>query len=154
MWTWTEVLKKSAMTLEKGNASTTLNTTLNGAWLGLLKDNIGLTDGSTTADITGHEATFDGYTKKAITWTGPFIGEGDTSLLQGGAQLFQPTGSATVNTVYGQFLLGSDSSTLLAFEMYNSPIPLADANAGFVVVPMTGIPNPSQGFGNSIVSNI
>ena len=70
------------------------------------------------------EATFTGYTAKTITrtqsgstWAVPTTSGGTTSSTYGTAQSWSPTSS---QTVYGYFVVGATSTTLLFAELFSS----------------------------------
>jgi hypothetical protein len=153
MWQPTRVLLDGFLALSKGDATIATNRTLSNCWLGLLKDLVAPVLGSDTSLIAGHEATYSGYARvQPAIVNGPFVGENSFSLISGNATLFQPSDTITPNTIYGHFLLGDDSTTLLAVELFDSPIPLSGPETGFVDAPIIGLGNNLAGYGASIVS--
>lgn len=153
MWTPSRTLLNSAMALLGGD-TVPAGTTLDGAFLGLLKDPISYNIDSDDSVVTNGEANYEGYARQAISaWTGPNTGQGGFSLLSDGAHVFAPTGDDTVNTIFGQFLIGSDSTTVLAVEMYDGAIPLPAPADALVSLPIFGAGPNAAGYGRSLVSN-
>lgn len=153
MWTPSRVLLNGVMSLAAGNASITQSHTLKGAFLGLLREAISYTPDSDDSIVTSKEANYQGYARQAISsWSGPFVGQVGFSLEEGGAKLWQPTGDDTTNTIFGQFLIGSDSATILGVEIFDSSIPLPSPSDAFVSVPIFGVGPNTAGYGSSIVS--
>jgi len=120
--------------------------------LGLFKQPLGPTVDSTLAELEAIEADFPGYARIPLgAWTGPFTAQNGKTLVADGAIVFEATGDDSTNTIYGQFLVGSDSLTLIGAEPFNSPISLGEAGRALVVTPMVGLPS-EQVYGASIVS--
>jgi hypothetical protein len=128
-------------------------TKLTGAFVGLLKDTINVnidSDDSVTLDA---EANYDGYARTTLgASTVPFGGQGDFALIGGTAHTWVPTGDDTVNTITGQFLVGSDSVSVLAVELFDPNVPLPSSTFGFIGVPIFGFGPNSAGYGQSIIT--
>lgn len=153
MWVPTWELLKRMMARSVGSDTTTA-APLKGAFVGLLKDAYAPTVNSVyVGDVKTHEANYDGYGQQSITFNPPFRGQTSFELSDSTSNLnWQPTGSTTINTVTGQFMLASDSTTLLAVEMFNAPIPLPNPSTAFTTVIIFGL-GSLFGYGNSLVSN-
>jgi hypothetical protein len=148
------VFLDSSARLMTGDASITASHTLKNAFVGLVNAPFTYDPEGNGSDVLANEANYPGYAKQSISsWSGPFVGQGGFSLFDGGAHLFQPTGSDTANTIYGQFLVGSDSVTILGVEFYDGPIPLPNAETGFVTTVIVGYGPNTKGYGSSIVTN-
>jgi hypothetical protein len=153
MWTPSRKLMNDFMILMTGDASISQGGTLKGALVGLLKQAIAYTPDSADSIVTSGEANYSGYARQAISaWTGPFRGQNGFSLDAGNAMVWEPSATTTLNTIYGQFLIGSDSVAILAVELFDNPIPLGDVSVGFVGTPIFGVGPNLAGYGNSIVS--
>lgn len=154
MWSPYRELLDGMVALTMGDATIATNRTLKNSWLCLLKTALPFNIGDTTAVLAGNEANFEGYhrTQPAII-NGPFVGQNNYSLGSGAAILWQPTGSDSPNTIFGQVLIGSDSSTMLAHELFDSPVPLATEENGFVDVPIIGVGPNAAGYGSSIITS-
>lgn len=152
MWVPKRKLLDAALTLLNDD-TVAAGSLLDGSSLALLRTNISPSiDGDDSIELAA-EANFDGYTRAPVTFTGPFIGQGGFSLLANGSNVFQPDGDDTVNTIYGQFLVGSDSVSVLAVELFDAPIPLPDSSAALVSTPIFGLGANVAGYGKSTVSN-
>jgi hypothetical protein len=122
-----------------GNSSMTLHTAVKNSFEILITNEPAPTVNTVLADLT--EATYTGYLRQVCaTWTGPFVAEGDYSLEVGPAHHWQPTDTITLNTITGHALVGDDSVTLLATEMFDQPIGLSSILTGFDTVPRIGLP--------------
>lgn len=152
MWVPLRVLLDSALTLLNDD-TVPAGSKLAGSFLALLKDNVAPAIDMADSVLLNGEANYDGYVRAPLTFTGPFTGQGSFSLLADGANVFQPDGSDTVNTIVGQFIVGSDSVTCLAVELFDQPIPLPLPMSGFVVTPIFGLGPNISGYGKSVVSN-
>lgn len=153
MWTPTRLLLNGAMTAIVGGVPAG-GSTLENAILGLLKAPVSVSLDLTFGDVSASEANFSGYDRQAIpSWSGPYTGQGGYSLVSNGAFLFEQDDTITFNTIYGGFLLGSDSATLLAVELFDAAIPMGSVSVGFVYTPIFGMGNNAAGYGKSIVSN-
>jgi len=120
--------------------------------VGLYKQPFGPTVDTTLAELEAIEADYPGYARHAIAaWNGPFIAQNGKTLVADDAIVFQATGDDSTNTIYGQFLIGSDSVTYLGAEPFNTPISLGEAGRALVSTPIVGLP-PDQVYGASIVS--
>jgi len=105
-------------------------------------------------DVSASECDFSGYGRHVIEgWSGPYTGQGGYSLVRNGAATFELDAEDTINTVYGAGLLSDDSITLLAVELFNSPISLGEVGQGFSMLPIFGFGANAAGYGRSIVSN-
>ena len=102
---------------------------LAGAFVGLYTAGPTPTRQSLLTNFT--EATFTGYSRQAVNWTGP-INEPDGSASQlGSSSVFALSATTTLNTVAGALLIGNDSVTLLGAESFSAPIPLVNVGDGF-----------------------
>jgi hypothetical protein len=153
MWVFQWPTLKALMARIGGSDTVTL-APFAGAKIGLLNAQYAPTPDSVyTGDVAAHEANFTGYAHGAVTFGAPFRGQNTFEVLEATAPVtFTPTDSVKPNTIFGWFLLGSDSVTLLAVEMFNVAIPLPDANHSLSGVPIIGV-NSAQGFGSSMVSS-
>ena len=87
------------------------------------------------------EANYDGYARKACAFGGtPFIDENGIFTLQGAASVFQPSDTITSNSVYGYVLTGTSTTTVMAGEVFNSPVPLTGPTTALTIVPRFGVP--------------
>lgn len=152
MWVYSRAMLDGIATQLSDDTIPT-STTLKNSWLGLLRGTVDYTPDSDDSIVTTNEANYEGYMRQQLTsWGAVFVGEGLLSLRAAPALQFQPTGDDTVNTIFGQFIMGSDSSTLLAVELFDEPIPLPNSLSALVTVVITGLGQPDTGFGSSIVS--
>lgn len=153
MWTLTYPCLK-AILAHAGTSDTVTTAPFVGAVVGLLKDHYAPGPGSVyTGDVAIHEADFTGYAHQPLALGKVAQGQGGYVLSDSTATFqWQPTDAAKSQSIYGQFLLGADSVTLLGVEMFNAPIPLPDANHALTVVVIVGL-NAYGGYGNSLVSN-
>jgi hypothetical protein len=90
--------------------------------LKLFSNNITPAESDTAGTYT--EATFTGYVAKTITrtqsgatWAVPTTSAGTTSSTYGTAQSWSPT---TSQTIYGYYVIGATSTTLLFAEVFSS----------------------------------
>lgn len=152
MWVPMRKLLNAGMTLLNDDTVAAGNK-LAGSFLGLLKDQISPSIDMDDSVVLNGEADYQGYSRAAVTFTGPFTGQSGWSLIADSANVFQPSGNDTVNTITGQFLVGSDSTSVLAVELFDAPIPLPNAETALVTTPIIGMGPNSAGYGRSIVSN-
>lgn len=128
--------------------------TLTGAFLCLFKAVPSTDPDVGFGDDSIKEADFSGYARASVgAGSGVYVGQGNGSLQEYGANLFTCDSTTTVNTIYAQGILGSDSVTLLAVELFDTPIPLPGPGAGLVTTPIVGAKVNTAGYGNSAVSN-
>jgi len=99
------------------------------------------------------EADYSGYARQPAAggWVGPFIGEGNFSLVQLPSMLFQPNDTITFNVIYGAMLIGNDSVTLLGGEVFDAPIPLNSVLNQLTIIPRFGL-SPLSNYGMSVVA--
>jgi hypothetical protein len=149
MWVPTRTLL-NAIAKELGNATVGTNGSLKGTFLGLVRETFAPTVDSVLGDFT--EANFQGYARssQSVTWN-PVTAQDGKSLVQGSPVLWEMTGNASPNTIFGHMLIGSDSVTLLAAEVFNDPIPLANIGDGFPDTPLFGF-DPNANYGDSLVA--
>lgn len=107
----------------------------------------------TLADLT--EATYSGYHRMGMSTIGAPVGPIKAS--DGSWEMQFPSitwiGSSTVavNTIYGHFLLSSDSTELMGVELFDAPIPISGPTSGFVDVVRLGC-SPLTMFGKSVIA--
>jgi aspartokinase len=96
--------------------------------LKLYSGNVTPAETDTAASYT--EATFTGYTAKTLTrtqsgatWAVPTTSTGTTSSTYGTAQVWSPT---TSQSIYGYYVVGATSTTLLFAELFSSVKNLAN----------------------------
>lgn len=152
MWTPTDTLLDSALKLLNDDTVPS-NTLLAGSFLAFLKAPHDFSFSSVYGDVSAKLATSLGYPPLALTFTGPFTGQGGKDLLSGGGHVITMGGSDTGATIYGHVILGDDSVTLLAGEIFDTPVALGTIGDGFVDNPLFGIAPNAAGFGNSVVSS-
>lgn len=81
------------------------------------------------ADLTGNEASFDGYTAGGTalpTLTGPVNVADNSRALLASVQWIVPASPTSTQTVYGYFLDGLAGPDWAMGEMFDAPIPLPD----------------------------
>jgi len=132
------MLVPTAAALESFIADLTADTTwLGGASVGLYQTQITPTDQTVLADLT--EANYDGYARKVShTWSPTFVDPNGLYSKQAQTLVFQPTGDDTMNTIYGLFVTGDDSTALLAVEPFDSPIPLTGTLSNITITLRVG----------------
>lgn len=139
-----------ALALSVGSDSINPKASLKGSFLALIDQPFN-PQPSDSFD-TYHEASFNGYARgnESPAWS-PFTGQGGMALIAGQTILFELGSSTAPATLYGHCLLGSDSVTLLAAEVFNPPISLANPGDGFLDTPIFGFA-PKAGYGTSAIS--
>lgn len=152
MWVPTRPLLAAMLSAVNGVGADTF-AILDGAFSALIKAPYGPTVNSVLTDPSLSEANYQGYARQAISaWNGPYVGQNAKSLTADSALFWSPTGDDTVNTIYGHMLIGSDSTTLLAVEMFDDSIPQVDEDSGFMTTPIFGL-DPNANYGSSLVGN-
>lgn len=138
--------------IARGVGTDTLGTVggLKGSWLGLVREAFTPTVDTVLGDLV--EANFQGYARSHQTanWS-QVVAQDGKSLEQGLPVLWAMTGDDSPNTIFGHFLVGNDSITLLASEVFNAEIPLANTGDGFPDTPLFGF-DPSANYGDSLVA--
>jgi hypothetical protein len=151
MWVPTWAFLLNLMNMGSGHGTDTTKV-LGNASVGLLRSPYVPSPGSLASDSAFAECNYNGYARKVLpTPSAAYIGQTQFSLFASGDLVFTPAGSDTVNTVYGQFLIGSGNA-LLAVEMFNQPIPLPGPSYSLVSTIMFGA-NAFVSWANSLVSN-
>lgn len=132
-----------------GSSSTTL---LGNASVGLLKGPFTPSVDTTYAEIEVIEADYDGYARQAAGLdTTPHIGFNNLSYIQGDLLLFSPSDTITPNTIYGLFLTGTASTTLLGVEIFDNPLPLPGPAEQITIIPRVGL-DPDANYGLAVVT--
>lgn len=128
------------------------STQLGSGSIGLIAAPFVPTPSLTLAEIT--EASYTGYARQGIgNPTVTFTGADGNEYVEGNTVRFQPTGSSSVNNIYGSFTTpGSSTTTMITAELFPAPIPLAGPSNQITITPRYGL-NPLTGMGNNIVSN-
>lgn len=151
MWVPTRALLQS-LVLGMGTDTFTATAKLKTGIVALLRADFTPSVDLVYGDVTTTLANYNGYAPQALAaWTTPFVAEGELSLMQQPSITWRPTGSDTVNTIFGHILIGSDSVTLLAAEKFDAPIPLPNASSAFVDVIRFGL-DPSGNYALSVVA--
>ena len=126
-------------------------TWLGSASVGLIAAPFTPTVNSKVSDFT--EANYTGYARQAAGVSSvPFVDPNLIMTVEGPALRFQPTDTITINSIYGLFLTGHDSTALLGVEMFDAPIPLPNPLAALTIVTRVGLQTTAN-FGFSLVSN-
>lgn len=127
---------------------------LDGCSIVLFKEPIAQGFDTKWVDVSAAEADYSGYARHVIAaWNGPTIGADQTARLSDDAVVWEADDTVTTNTIYAQGLLGSDSATLLATEVFDQPIQMTGPGVSFIDVPIFGFTPNISGYGKSIVSN-
>jgi hypothetical protein len=151
MWvpTWAFLLNMVNMASGHGTDTTAV---LGNASVGLLRQTYSPSPNSLYSDSAFAECNYNGYARKALpSPSAAYLGQAQFSLFASGDLVFTPAGSDTVNTCYGQFLIGP-ANKLLAVEMFNAPISLPGPTYSLVTTVIFGA-NGFVSYGNSLVSN-
>jgi hypothetical protein len=151
MWVWTDEMLRRSMIRIMGSDTTTAAPLKNAVW-GSVSAPLAPTHGSVIGDVTPSESGYRGYARvTGLTFTGPQI------TAEGGMEAIGPLisilgGDASASgIVRGEFLLTSDSVTLLGVNMFPAPISVLGTLVGGDDVPRTGITLAADK-GSSIVS--
>jgi len=146
------MLVPTAAALEAWIGDLTDDTTwLGSASVGLYQTLVTPTDQTVLADLT--EANYDGYARQAShTWGDVFIDPNGLYSEQAQQLVFSPTGSDTMNTIYGLFVVGSDSAALLAVEPFDSPVPLTGPLSNLTITLRVGADRTGK-WGFSVVAS-
>jgi len=139
MWVWTNTMMLNLMA-RLGDASTTLGGQLHNAVHCLLGAPLAATRNTTKAEAEAVESDYTGYERTTgLTWTGPIVtADGNMELIGPVIDVIGGDDSAS-GQVYGEFLLDSDSITLLGVNNFATPIPVVGTTVGGTIVPRTGI---------------
>lgn len=124
--------------------------TLGSSSVGLGKAALAPTVNTKMSDIS--EANYTGYARKAAAFVATgIIGDGGITYVEGDSLKFLPSDTITPNTIYYEFLVGSDSATLLAVEVLDALVPLTGPHTQLTVVPRFGL-DPNANYGLSLVA--
>jgi hypothetical protein len=150
-WVWTDEMLRRSMIRITGSDTTTLAPLANAVW-GSVSAAIAPTTRTKLADVTAVESGYNGYARKtALAWNAPFQ-SADAVESSDSASIHLQGGNDTVSAqVFGEFLLTSDSATLLGVNIFPNPIVLQGQLTGGDVIPRTGIPM-NDVKGSSVVS--
>src|SRR4051794_30268432 len=113
--------------------------------LGLFNANITPSESDTASTYTAHEAAFTNYARKTLTrsiggstWNAPVIqapsgappwsGRSRVAHSQYGSSSQVWTCGTTGDTIYGYFVIGASSGTLVFAEAFSTPRPLANGD--------------------------
>jgi hypothetical protein len=101
---------------------------LDGAEIGLIKDDIEITRQTTFAELDAAKATFTGYAAEAVTWGAATISDDGHIEYLGSAGEFRPTGTAITNGIYGFYVIdGAGTGVLFAARFPDAPLPMESA---------------------------
>ena len=105
-----------------------------------------------TSQIT--EANYPGYSRQALgTSTVTFTGSDGNQYVEFSTLRFQPTGSSTVNTIYGTFYTpGNSTTTIFQTDALTAPVGFAGPSNQLTITPRCGL-NPAGNFGLNIISS-
>lgn len=107
------------------DAITAVTGSLDGAEIGLVKDDIPLSRETTFAELELAKATYSGYAPEAVTWGPATIADDGSIEFLGAAGEFRPTGSAVTNGIYGMYVIdGAGTGVLFCARFDNPPIPM------------------------------
>lgn len=80
------------------------------------------------------DPAYSGYAAQNVAaWSAPYIGPDLVAHIDGGDLLFQQSGGALTDTVYGWGLVDSTGDILYACGLFDDPIAIVDATSGALV---------------------
>lgn len=117
--------------------------------IGLIANNLTPSESTTLAQIV--EPTYSGYTRQATgSWSGIFTDPNGLETAEGSALRFMAS-DTTSTTIFGLFITGHPSTTLLGCEMFTQPIPIIGGQTQLTIIPRVGL-DPNGRWGFSVVA--
>lgn len=100
------------------------------------------------------EANYPGYSRQSLGETSVTFNSSDgNTYIEFSTLRFQPTGSSTVNTIYGLFMTpGNDSTKIFFTDTLTTPVGFSGTANQLTITPRVGL-NPSGNFGLNIISS-
>lgn len=116
-------------------AADVIASTLAGATVHLGKTDVAIGRSTVKADLTAHEADYDGYAAQTITWNDPSYGDDGEVEVVGIVPEFRPDSADVDNQIYYLYILSAGSGTPLIFaaRFDDPPLPMAEATDSLVV---------------------
>jgi hypothetical protein len=92
---------------------------------------------TSTSDVaTFVEADYGGYATQPIVWGATFMNPDGNAETNGESLQFQPSSSATPNSIYGYFVTDTGGALMFAERFSPAPRPMATPSDALVVVPV------------------
>lgn len=104
----------------------------------LVKDTFIPTPNTLPAELATHEADYTGYAAStAVDWLTPYIDGDGSGVVRAESVEFQPTGTATANTIYSYWLQTGTGGTakLVGFKLLDEPVTLATPFDAYICDP-------------------